>query len=1094
MPYRHVVAPDEGPLTRTLPTMTTAGPRRKASCAACGGTVRAKDRFCPNCGAPIAAAQAAPVPPSIAGPADRPDSVSLQVPGLGRDTLGEQRKVVTILFADLSGSTPLAEKLDPEDLRRILASYFNQLAGQIRRYEGTIDKYIGDAVMAVFGAPLSHEDDAERAIRAALAMQGSIAKLNDDLDREHGVRLALRIGINTGEVVAGLLGGDVQSAYTVVGDAVNTAQRFESIAPLGQILVSETTRRLAMHAFEFETLPPVTLKGKAEPVRAFRVIRRRDEEVEPDASPLVGREAELIALRGHLGEALYGRGRVLHLSGEAGVGKSRLVSEFRSDLAGGVERMSARCASYETQTPYALVADLVRGAFRIHGADDRATARELMLAGMGDDAQAIDDAGVVLLLDVLGYGEASTQDPQHKQRMLIAILRTLLARTGARGPFVIVVEDLHWVDNGSIAVMTELVKDIPALPALFISTSRASWTPPWTAVPMELLPLRDSDARSLIEAVVDLPVEAHLAEAILARTGGNPFFIEEVVRELQTTGAVRESSGQLVGAAGAGTRLPATIQEVLEARLDRLADGPKRVVRPAAVVGRSFWLRLIEQLVPGVPLAEDLAELERESFIVTRSLTPELTYVFRQALTQEVVYQTQLLSDRRRLHGAVAAAIEAVYPERLDEFTDLLAYHYERSDETAKAVTWLVRAGDRAKSLFANAEALVLFDSALARSGDGVGAGRAAGILERIADVLVLTGRYDEALARLSAARERGPEAPPADRARLWRKTGTALLMKAAYSEATAAFAAAREALGNTDDVEAAHIELQAGQLAWRRGDYESARIALSEAVRVGESLAAGDAVAEGLKQLGNVSFLAGRRDDAAEFYRRSLEMYERLADVPGLAAVHSNLGVLYRRMARWDAALAELAASLQLRERMGDPWGVGTIHNNIGEVHRTRGELDAAIAAYERAIATWEPIGYASGVALALTGLGAAIAEAGDARRGREILRDAETRWAELGSTTYLPDLYRFVASAELAGGDAEAAARAAERSTELARAAEARHQEAMTTRVRGEIALARGDRDEARRLLEQSIRELRELDEPTELARAEAVLARLD
>src|SRR5260221_3706256 len=235
--------------------------RTKATCANCGSTIRAKDRFCPSCGTPIAAAQA----PAPAAPAAR-TGASLKVAAETSDALLEQRKVVTILFADLSGSTPLAEKLDPEELRGILGSYFGALARQIQRYEGTIDKYIGDAVMAVFGAPISHEDDAERAIHAALAMQASIVRLNDDLDRKYGVRLSLRIGVNTGEVVAGLLANDVQRAYTVVGDAVNTAQRLESAAPLGQVLVSETTRRLAMHRFEFEKREPITLKGKSEPV------------------------------------------------------------------------------------------------------------------------------------------------------------------------------------------------------------------------------------------------------------------------------------------------------------------------------------------------------------------------------------------------------------------------------------------------------------------------------------------------------------------------------------------------------------------------------------------------------------------------------------------------------------------------------------------------------------------------------------------------------------------------------------------------------------------------------------------------------------
>jgi len=267
----------------------------------------------------------------------------------------------------------------------------------------------------------------------------------------------------------------------------------------------------------------------------------------------------------------------------------------------------------------------------------------------------------------------------------------------------------------------------------------------------------------------------------------------------------------------------------------------------------------------------------------------------------------------------------------------------------------------------------------------------------------------------------------------------------------------------------------------------------LAATVRVGHSVGADDVLAEGLKQLGNVSFLAGKREDAEVHYRSSLEIYQRLKDTAGVANVHSNLGVVYRRMGRWDEALRELASSLQLRERMGDPWGIGTIHNNIGEVYRSRGNLAEAVAAYERAIEVWQPIGYSAGVALALTGLGAAIVESGDAVHGREMLRDAESRWTRLGSTTYLPDLYRFIASAELATGDLEAATRAAEKSLDLARGATARHQEAMTNRVQGEIAAARGDRSTARQLLERSRAALRELDEPAELARTEAVLARL-
>ena len=1074
--------------------MAARPPTKRATCATCGAPVRARDRFCASCGTPIAAAQGPAAPASVVGPATI-ESSSLQVPSLEHSALREQRKVVTVLFADLSGSTPLGEKLDPEDLRRILASYFNQLARQIRRYEGTIDKYIGDAVMAVFGAPLSHEDDAERAIRAALAMHDSIAKLNGDLERQHGVRLALRIGINTGEVVAGMLGGDVQSAYTVVGDAVNTAQRFESAAPLDQTIVSESTRRLAAHAFEFERLSPITLKGKALAVAAYRVIRRRDEEIEPEASPLVGRDAEMGRLREIMAESLGGVGRVVHVSGEAGVGKSRLVSEFRAQLAAGVERMAARCASYETNTPYALIASLVRGAFRIHAADDRVRAREAIVDGFARFDHVAEDTSIDLVLDVLGYGDSSVQDPQLKQRLIVALLRALLTAAGKTAPFVIVAEDLHWIDDASLQVLRELVPVLSTVPGLFLTTSRPQWSPPWEVTRENVEPLAEDDARSLIESIVEMRVADELAATILERTGGNPFFIEEVVRELQGAGALAERNGVLAGSVDIAKKLPATIQEVLEARLDRLDDGPKRVVRPAAVIGRTFWARLLERLVD-VPMRPNLAALEHEAFIVSRAIAPELTYAFRQALIQEVAYETQLLSDRRRLHTRVGQAIESLYADRLEEFIDLLAYHFERGEDDERAVHWLVRAADRAKGLFANGEALTLYRAALTRMHD-TDPIQAAGILERIGDVLLLTGRYDDALASFDAARQRSADAPVLS-ARMWRKASAAFLFKSDYAAAADALSDARTALAGTPDIEGAQIELQAGQLAWRRGDYPGARQALSAAVLSATVLAQKDPdaesmLAEGLKQLGNVSFLAGNRDDAERHYRDSLEIYDRTGDTIGLANVHSNLGVVYRRMGRWDDALREHESSLALRQRIGDPWGIGTTHNNIGEVHRTRGELGPAIDAYEKALAAWRPIGYSSGVALALTGLGAAISDSGEPQRGLEVLRDAESRWTALGSTTYLPDLYRFIASALLGTGDLHGATAAAERSRDLATAASAQHQIAMTERVLGEIAAARGEIQRARELLERSRESLRALDEPVELQRTEAVLARL-
>jgi class 3 adenylate cyclase/tetratricopeptide (TPR) repeat protein len=1056
----------------------------RRSCTNCGSAVRATDRFCANCGTPLHAIATAPQELST-------PSASLQVGGHARSLLGEQRKVVTILFADLSGSTPLAERLDPEELRGILASYFGALARQIQRYEGTIDKYIGDAVMAVFGAPIAHEDDAERAINAALAMQASIARLNDDLDRRHGVRLSLRIGVNTGEVVAGMLAGDVQSAYTVVGDAVNTAQRLESAAPLGGILVSASTRHLAIHSFEFEETAPLTLKGKAEPVVAYRVRRRRYEEISPEATPFVARSIELELLRDAVADAVQGRGRRIVVSGEAGVGKSRLVAELRAGLVAGIDRLVLRCTSFEQNSPYAAVGDLIRGTFLIHYTDDEATAERAIRAGFADRDELLGELQLALLLDVLGYQERSRFEPEAKRRMLVTILRRLLHIQTKRAPLVFVAEDLQWIDDASAGVLVELVPDIPQLSCLLICTARSGWAPPWPSETIEVMALSDAEAHAFIETVFEVPVQHALALTVLQRTGGNPFFIEEVIRELQASKLLIERAGRMELRNDAAVVVPATVRELLQARIDRLPDGPRRVLELAAVSGRTFWKRVVEQLVPDRPVTDDLAYLEHERLIATRSVAPELTYTFRQALIQEVAYGMQLQSQRRSAHGAVAQAIESLYAGRLDEFVDVLAYHWDLDDDDAKALLWLVRAADRAKRLFANDEAVRLYRSALRRATDDDGA-LAATILERIGEIQTLTGHYDDALATFAQAGAKLGAGHEVALARVRRWSALVLERKGSYEQALVVL---DEALGlaQPDATETAQVRLQLGHAHFWRGEYAAARENLAQAVGEAERAGADDVVAEGLKLLGNVANNEGDIRGAAELYERSRAAFERLQDVVGVADVRSNLGMIYRRLARWDESLSEYQASLELRERVGHQRGIATSHNNIGEVYRTRGTPLLATPHYKRSIEILDSIGATADAGLVWMNLGSARIEAGDVEAGRVALAEAGRRLEAVGRTKFLPELNRALALAELKDGRFDAATEAAQRALRLASDIHARHEEAMAQRVLAEIAIAIGDGERARRLLDDSLATLRELGEATELARTEAVAQRL-
>ena len=570
-----------------------------------------------------------------------------------------------------------------------------------------------------------------------------------------------------------------------------------------------------------------------------------------------------------------------------------------------------------------------------------------------------------------------------------------------------------------------------------------------------------------------------LVSAILQHTGGNPFFVEEVAHD--------------VARAHVDAGVPASVQEVIQARLDRLPPEIKNVVHTAAVCGTTFAYQLVEQLVSPQALAGSLDVLERERFIVPATKAGERLYAFRHALIQEVAYRVQLKSQLRRAHEGVGRAIEKLYANRLDEFVSDLAFHYARSSDDAKALHWLVRAGDRARALFANAEALSMYTTALERAPGAARSPDAIAILERMSDVHILTGKYDEAIARLHAALARAPGRQGSLAARLWRKIGTSLAHKGAYSEALSAFEKAIGEVGEADDVETARIRAQVGYVHFRRGDYDRAKTALVEVVDIGTRVSADDVVVEALKYLGNIAVATGELRAAGDFYQRCRVHFQRLEDIPGLADTHSNLAIVYRRVGRWDEALAECEAALSLRKRMGHLLGIGTCLNNIAEIHRSRGDPTLAISFYESAIETYESIGHNLGMALALLGRGAARVELGDIEQGRSDLVDAQARFATIGSTLYLPDLYRYLALAELATNNVIAAERAASESLACARSAGARDHEAITQRVLGQIAYARGQYHRAHELFEASRRTLVELGYTAELTRTEAALAAL-
>ncbi len=1005
--------------------------------------------------------------------------------------LSETRRLVTVLFADLSGSTTLGEALDPEDLRRILASFFSALSREIQRYGGTVDKYIGDAVMAVFGAPVAHEDDAERAITAALAMQAAIGHLNDDLERKHGMRLSLRIGLNTGEVIAGLLAGDVQGAYTVVGDTVNTAQRFESNAPLGGVLVSETTWRLTRLAFQFEAPTELRLKGKAEPQKAYRVLARRLREVELPATPLVGRAQEVGRLQSVLGQAVAGRGRLVHVAGDAGVGKSRLLREFFGSIDRAVMQFVSRCASFETDTPYAVVSRLLRLILTVRPGADEVAAQADIERSFAGIQEALDPLDTKLLLDVLGYGDRSGLDPQSKQRVLVSLLRRILERGCARAPVLIVLEDMHWVDSASSAVLVEMARYIRSRRCLLLTTSRPGWTPGWAADTITLEALDDGNARALVESVLGAPVDAALTETILARTGGNPFFIEEVVRSLWESDVLSEQDGRVVVQPGVTYRIPTTVQEVLTARLDRLPPSAKLVLRPAAVCGRVFRQRVIEHVLPGAPVTESIATLDRERFVDPRPILGEPVYSFRHALIQEVAYQTQLQAQRRASHGAIGEAIETLYVDRLEEFVNELAFHYGHSDNDSKALHWLIRAGDRARRLFANQEALRHYAAALERSPHDSRARAVAH--EGIGDIQRLAGSYTDAMASYEQALAARNPLDQVGRSHAHRKIGVVHQLQGATKLAVQSFDNALDDLPPDAERERALALNELSQVRWHEGRYDDAIESLAEAVDNAERAGADDARADAYKQLGTVHVLKGDNVQGLRYYEYSGQLYEALGDLFGQANAYSNIGVVHRRDGRYEEALTAHARALEIRTRIGDQRGIADSHNNQAQVHSTRGDLEQAEIDYRAALNLWESIGHAHGVAIARTGLGITLVQKGDVVAGRTHLLVALQEWEQLGSRTYLSETQRYLAQAYQAT-DLDSALTWAARAVASARQLHAPNQEGLALQVLGGVRLARDEPTEAVVALESSRDLLRETSERNELARTLALLRQVE
>ncbi|MGH7787348.1 MAG: AAA family ATPase [Candidatus Binatia bacterium] len=691
-------------------------------CRACGHANREAAKFCDQCGRPLAAAGAPqPADPRAYTPRHLAERILT-----GRAALEGERKQVTVLFADIKDSMLLAERLGAENWHRLLDRFFHLLAEGVHRFEGTINQFTGDGVMALFGAPLALEDHAERACHAALALRDGLAGFGAELQRRSGPVLEVRMGLNSGEVVVGRIGDDLRMDYTAQGHTVGIAQRVEQLAAPNTACIAQATRMLVADCFELRDLGAQAIKGVSEPVHVYALERPRPAPARFEAvlarSPtrLVGRARELAELEGALDEAMAGYGQVVGVVGEAGVGKTRLCLEFlRRCRARGATVARAHCPSHAASGAFLPMLELLRSLFGLAVDEPPPAARRRIRVALDRLGPPVSDAWG-LVCDFLQLPDADHPLPlleEQRRAQVVTFLRRLVQAHRAVGPLVLFVDDLHWIDGDGEALLGEIADALGWTPTLLLLNFRPGYRAAWMQLPyyreLPLAPLSDEATEALLRRLIgDHSSTVALRQLVRERTGGNPFFVEEIVQSLIDSGAL----------AGGGTRrrltlhqpvvelsIPATIQALLAARLDRLPERDKRVLQAAAVIGTSFSTDLLRLVLSadatgagGIDAAgidAALAALEQADFIRRDAAAADGDCAFKHPLTQAVTYGSQLAEAHARLHVAVARSLQALHADCLGQHAALLAHHFAAANWTYEATRWRRRAALRVTSI-----------------------------------------------------------------------------------------------------------------------------------------------------------------------------------------------------------------------------------------------------------------------------------------------------------------------------------------------------------------------------------------------------------
>jgi predicted ATPase/class 3 adenylate cyclase len=1052
-------------------------------CPKCGADILPKNKFCPECGHDLR---------SPAGQS-RIDLVRQDIPKslaqkilMTKDSISKERRDVTVLFVDISGFTSMSERLDPEELTLLMNECFRKLSIMVYRYEGIIDKFIGDCIMAIFGAPVAHEDDPERAILACTEMQHALNEVNKTLDKSLK-KLNIHSGINTGQVIAGKVGSDFQMDYTVMGDTVNVAQRLKDLSPINSIYIGPETYYRTRHAFDCIALQPVQLKGKSTMITPYEVIGKKwGSEFGLSAlhSDLVGRDPEIDRLKRSV-ESLVGNTSSINvIKGEIGVGKSRLLYEFKKYLAiAALDKalIDGRGVSYESANPLKAFSDCLHRFFVADATASDQTEniiKNKIKDILGDEAEEI--APYLYKLLNLPLGEKEKEriihlDSHTLQLQIFLAITSLCEKLADSKGLILVVDDIQWLDATSIELLhflLPIVKNHKA--ALFLSYRLGNIKPIKSLLDMiaseyisflvevNLKNLSPDDSAMLIDNLVGQHIATNVKEYIIQKSDGNPFFIEEIVRRISES-KILESEKDLTEY---DLQLPGSIEAAVTSRIDSLNKEAKYILKIASIIGRTFPQALLEMVIKDHDVYQHIDELETSEFCIKTIQEKKAYYAFRHALFQEVAYNSLLKSERLIYHRVIAEAIESAFKDEMDNFLSVLAHHYYKCENKEKALHYSIQAGNASATLYANEEALAFYAQALSiADNDSI----EADILEKIADIKHLQGEFQTAAAHYGKAREK--HTGILEKARLNVKYARVLVQKSQIDEAIAILKTTLASVKDTESAICANVIYSlARALLEFKLEVEEAERLINEGITLSKKIGDVGSEAFGLRMKAHFAWRTGQPEKGIEPVQQAMKIYEAQNDLKQLVEAYVLAGSVWRYSGKIDQAIEYTNKAFELCTKIGDKNTETRILNNLGVYNAIKGDFKTARAYYEKNLEERTKLGDVRSQGVVLFNLGLLYEHLGELDEAIKCYEKSRMLFEKINDVRNMVTIYPTLAYNLASKGDREQAAAYYEKAVALAETTQDKGALGSVYNYYGSFYYRIGDSDKALELYEKA------------------------